>query len=195
MTNWLGWAAWSIGEARLEEASALFAAALKMHQDLGDRDYASMCFADQATVRLEMGELDQAREFCQSGLELAEKIGRDDHNVYNSFVLGAVECADGNLDQARAHLAGALKQAWVQEEQTNKTMVVYYLARYFYAEFRQSREDSAPEILRNVVLMLRFLQIYPTTWQAFRDRAARFERSIVSEHSEQNLDEILRTVG
>ena len=190
ITNWLGWSAWSV--MQLEEAYELFSQALKMHQDLGDRDYASMCYADLATVLLEQGELERARENCRSGLELAEKIGRDDHHVYNTFVQGAVECSAGNFDLARKQLSRAMQQAWSQEEQTNRTMVVYYVARLLYADFQQNPDTAGPGALRNIILVLRFLQVYPTTWQAFRDRAKQFEQAILLERGEQTFDQVLK---
>lgn len=181
VTNWLGWSAWSVGEARLDEAARLFTDGLNSYRDLGDRANMSMSYADLALVLLEQGELDPAREYCQQGMELAGEIGRDDHYVYNLFVLGAVECAAGNLALARSHLARALTLAWEQEEQTNKPVVVFYVLQLLYAEYRDNAGDAGSVALKNIVTVLLFLQIYPATWQAFKDRARQFQQSIESE--------------
>ena len=140
-----------------------------------------MSYADLATVLLEQGDLDRAREYCQRGIELAVEIGRGDHYVYNLYVLGAVECAAGNLALARSHLARSLRLAWEQEEQTNKPVVVFYATQLLYAEYRENPEEAGSSALRNIVTVLLFLQVYPATWQAFKDRARRFQQSIESE--------------
>jgi tetratricopeptide (TPR) repeat protein len=181
VTNWLGWSTWSVGEARLEEAAELFTDGLNRYRDLGDRANVSMSYADLATVLMEQGDFDRAREYCQQGIELAGEIGRDDHYVYNLFVLGAVECAAGNLASARSHLARSLSLAWEQEEQTNKPVVVFYATQLLYAEYRENPDDAAPNALPDIVTVLLFLQVYPTTWQAFKDRARQFQQSIESE--------------
>jgi DNA-binding winged helix-turn-helix (wHTH) protein/predicted ATPase len=181
VTNWLGWSAWSVGGERLNEANDLFSDALNRYQDLGDRAYVSMSYADLATVLLEQGNLDQAREYCRLGLELAEYIGRDDHHVYNMYVLGAVECAAGNLELARSHLTKSLTLAWEQEEQTNKPVVVFYVMQLLYAEYCENPEEAGPDALSNIITVSRFLQVYPLTWQAFKDRAQQFQQSIEPE--------------
>ncbi|HKJ52998.1 MAG TPA: tetratricopeptide repeat protein, partial [Gammaproteobacteria bacterium] len=178
--NWLGWSAWSFGGARHGEAVQYFSDALTRYQELGDRANVAMTSADLATVLLEQGELDAAREHCRRGLELASLIGRKDHRVYNRYVLGAVECAAGNLAGARAHLEKSLIMAWEQEEQTNKPVVMYYIAQLLYAEHRAgiAAEDRLDEIVR----LLLFLQYYPPNWQVFKDRAARFLETLEAEN-------------
>ena len=96
-TNWLGWSAWSVGGARLEQARELFDDALNRYRELGDRASQSMTYADLATVMIELGDFDRARDLCGHGLRLAQQIGRDDHYVYNLYTLGAAECGAGNL--------------------------------------------------------------------------------------------------
>jgi tetratricopeptide (TPR) repeat protein len=177
--NWLGWSAWSFGGGRHDEAVQYFSDALSRYRDLGDRANVSMTSADLATVLLEQGELDAAREHCRAGLALASQIGRDDHYVYNLYVLGAVECAAGNLDEARDCLDKSLVMAWEQEEQTNKPVVMYYIARLLYAEY--AVQGGAGEKLDTIARLLLFLQYYPPNWQAFRDRAAAFLRQVESE--------------
>ena len=140
-----------------------------------------MSYADLASVLLEQSDFDQAREYCRQGQELAEYIGRDDHYVYNMYVLGAVECAAGNLKLARSHLTKSLTLAWEQEEQTNKPVVVFYVMQLLYAEYRENPEEAGSDALSNIMTVLRFLQVYPLTWQAFKDRAQQFQQSIESE--------------
>ena len=177
--NWLGWSAWSFGGDRHAEAVAYFSDSLERYRDLGDRANVAMTSADLATVLLEQGELDAAREHCRRGLELAAYIGRGDHDVYNRYTLGAVECAAGNLTEAREHLEQSLVMAWEQEEQTNKPVVMYYIAQLLYAEHQAGvAEDRLDEIVR----LLLFLQYYPPNWQAFRDRAARLLERIETEN-------------
>jgi hypothetical protein len=101
--------------------------------------------------------------------------------VYNLYVLGAVECAAGNLALARSHLARALTLAWGQEEQTNKPVVVFYVLQLLYAEYREHPDEADSAALKNIVTVLLFLQIYPATWQAFKDRSRQFQQSIESE--------------
>jgi len=167
-TNWLGWPAWSVGGERHAEAAQYFSDALTRYQELGDRANQSMPHADLATVLMENGDLAAALEHCRCGRELAQQIGRDDHYVYNLYVAGAVECAQGNLQSARESLARALRMAWEQEEETNKPVVLYYIARLFYAEYRA---DPDPAKLPDIGRLLLFMQHYPATWQTFRDRA------------------------
>jgi DNA-binding winged helix-turn-helix (wHTH) protein/predicted ATPase len=174
-TNWLGWSAWSVGGARHAEAAQYFSDALARYQDLGDRANQSMTHADLASVLLEIGDVGVALEHCQRGLELAQQIGRDDHYVYNLYTMGAAECAQGNLQSARELLTRALAMAWEQEEETNKPVVLYYIARLFYAEYA---EDTDSVKLLAIVRLLMFLQYYPATWQTFRDRAARLLESV-----------------
>ena len=185
--NWLGWAAWCVGDSRLEEARQSFTDALERYQELGERANVSMTHADLATVLLEIGELDQARELCQQGLVLAEQIGRDDHYVYNLYVLGAVECAAGNRDAARKHLAKSRKLAWEQEEQTNKPVVVYYMMQLLYADFIAAQDEADPSAIKNIVTVLIFLQVYPATWQAFKDRAGWLQREIEGEYGSKEI--------
>ncbi|MGD8421415.1 MAG: tetratricopeptide repeat protein, partial [Gammaproteobacteria bacterium] len=183
--NWLGWSAWSFGGERHDEAVQYFSDALNRYQELGDRANVAMTSADLATVMLEQGELESAREHCLRGLELASFIGREDHHVYNRYVLGAIECASGNLAEARDHLEKSLIMAWEQEEQTNKPVVMFYIAQLLYAEHRAGTagEDRLDEIVR----LLLFLQYYPPNWQAFRDRAARFLERLESENAERDF--------
>ena len=177
-TNWLGWSAWSVGGARHAEAAQLFSDALLRYRNLGDRANQAMSCADLASVQLELGELDSAEQHCRRGLELAREIGREDHYVYNLYTLGAVQCARGDLVAARDSLASALELAWRQEEQTNKPVVVYYVARLLYAEHRA---DGDAGKLALALRLLRFLQCFPPTWQTYRDRAARLQRHIEEE--------------
>jgi tetratricopeptide (TPR) repeat protein len=177
-TNWLGWSAWSVGGERLAEAAQLFGDALLRYRNLGDRANQAMSCADLASVQLEMGEPDSAMQYCRRGLELAREIGRDDHYVYNLYVLGAVQCEQGDLAAARASLAQALELAWQQEEQTNKPAVLYYVARLIYAEHRAVAD---PDKLLLTLRLLRFLQCFPPTWQAFRDRAIQLQQRIEEE--------------
>jgi predicted ATPase/DNA-binding winged helix-turn-helix (wHTH) protein len=183
--NWLGWSAWSFGGARHDEAIQYFEDALTRYQELGDRANVAMTSADLATVLLEQGQLDAAREHCRRGFELAAYIGREDHHVYNRYVLGAIECAAGNLAKSREHLEKSLIMAWEQEEQTNKPVVMYYIAQLLYAEHRAgiAAEDRLDEIVR----LLLFLQYYPPNWQAFRDRAARFLERLEQENPERDF--------
>jgi predicted ATPase/DNA-binding winged helix-turn-helix (wHTH) protein len=177
-TNWLGWSAWSVGGARHREAAQYFSDALLRYRNLGDRANQSMCHADLASVQLESGDYAAALENCRQGLELAAQIGRDDHYVYNLYTQGAVECARGDLEAARQKLARALKFAWEQEEETNKPVVLYYVARLLFAEY-QAQADARK--LANVFGLLLFLQHYPPTWQTFRDRAARLQQRIAAQ--------------
>ncbi|MEM7564701.1 MAG: tetratricopeptide repeat protein, partial [Pseudomonadota bacterium] len=181
ITNWLGWSAWCVGEQRLDEAYQHFDEALRRYQDIGDRANMSMCCADLSTVLLEQGRYDLARTHCATGIELANQIGRDDHYVYNLYVLGAIDCATGNLQQARINLEKSRAMAWEQEEQTNKPVVVYYITQLLYAEYLENPTQSPAEQLTQIGLILRFLQVYPSTWQAFKDRAKRFQSQIESE--------------
>ncbi len=183
--NWLGWSAWSFGGERHEEAVQYFNDSLKRYQELGDRANVAMTCADLATVLFEQGDLDAARDHCRRGLELATYIGREDHHVYNRYVLGALECAAGNLAAARDHLEKSLIMAWEQEEQTNKPAVMYYIAQLLYAEHRAGigAEDRLDEIVR----LLLFLQYYPPNWQAFRDRAARFLERVEAENPDRDF--------
>ena len=174
-TNWLGWSAWSVGGARHAEAAQYFSDALTRYQELGDRANQSMTHADLATVLLENADLVDALENCRRGLELAQHIGRDDHYVYNLYTMGAVECAQGRLQSARELLTRALKMAWEQEEETNKPVVLYYIAQLLYAEY--CADPESVELLEIGRLLL-FLQHYPATWQAFKDRAAKTLTSI-----------------
>lgn len=183
--NWLGWSAWSFGGARHDEAVQYFSDALTRYQELGDRANVAMTSADLATVLLEQGELDAAREHCRRGLELASLIGREDHRVYNRYVLGAIECAAGNLAGARAHLEKSLIMAWEQEEQTNKPVVMYYIAQLLYAEHRAG--IAAEVRLDEIVRLLLFLQYYPPNWQVFKDRAARFLESLEAENADRDF--------
>jgi tetratricopeptide (TPR) repeat protein len=169
-TNWLGWSAWSFGGERHAEAAQYFHDALTRYQELGDRANQSMTHADLASVLLESGDHAVALEHCQRGRELAQQIGRDDHYVYNLYVMGAVECALGNLQSARELLGKALRMAWEQEEETNKPVVLYYIVQLFYAEYRAQPDSSK---LLDIGRLLLFLQHYPATWQAFKDRAAK----------------------
>jgi DNA-binding winged helix-turn-helix (wHTH) protein/predicted ATPase len=180
-TNWLGWSAWCVGGERLEQASELFTDALTQYQNLGDRANVSMTYADLATVLMEQGDFDQARECCQKGMALAREIGRDDHHVYNFYVLGAIECAAGNLVLARSHLSKSLQLAWEQEEQTNKPVVVFYVIQLLYSEYRENPEAASSDTLSNILTVLLFLQIYPLTWQAIKDRAQQLQQSIETE--------------
>jgi len=183
--NWLGWSAWSFGGGRHEEAIQYFSDSLQRYQELGDRANVAMTSADLATVLLEQGELDAAREHCRRGLGLASYIGREDHHVYNRYVLGAVECAAGNLEKARDHLEKSLIMAWEQEEQTNKPVVMYYIAQLLYAEHRAG--IAAEDRLEEIVRLLLFLQYYPPNWQAFRDRAARFLERVEGENPDRDF--------
>lgn len=183
--NWLGWSAWSFGGSRHDEAIQYFSDALTRYQELGDRANVAMTCADLATVLLEEGRLDKAREHCQRGLKLASYIGRDDHHVYNRYVLGAIECAAGNLGKSRGHLEKSLIMAWEQEEQTNKPVVMYYIAQLLYAENRAG--TAAGDKLDEIVRLLLFLQYYPPNWRAFRDRAARFLEKLESENTDRDF--------
>ena len=184
--NWLGWSAWSFGGVRHAEAVEYFSDALVRYRDLGDRANVAMTSADLATVLLELGELEAAREHCQRGLELAAYIGRGDHAVYNRYTLGAVECAAGNLQAARKHLDRSLVEAWEQEEQTNKPVVMFYIAQLLYAE-HLAGDGRGEDRLDEIVRLLLFLQYYPPNWQAFRDRAARFLERIEAENPERDF--------
>ncbi len=169
-TNWLGWSAWCVGGERLAEAGELFIDARNRYEELGERASVSMSCADLATVLYESGKLQAAREQCRRGLELAEQIGRDDHYVYNLYVLGAIETAAGNFALARDHLRRARVMAWEQEEQTNKPVVVYYQVRLRYAECQSTGDSGAEEVPLELATVLHFLLQYPPTWQAIRDR-------------------------
>ena len=177
-TNWLGWSAWSLGGERHAEATQLFSDALLRYRNLGDRANQAMTCADLASVQLETGDLAAAAENCRRGLDLAREIGREDHYVYNLYTLGAVACAQGDLDAARDKLAEALSLAWAQEEETNKPVVLYYVAQLLLAEYRH---QAQAEKLQGVFRLLLFLQAYPPTWQTFRDRARRLQAQIVEE--------------
>ena len=90
--------------------------------------------------------------------------------------------------------------AWEQEEQTNKPVVVYYVMQLLYADYLAAPRDAEPGTIKTIVTVLLFLQYYPATWQAFKDRARRLQQSIEAEHGSkaiQNLskmpeDEITR---
>ena len=183
--NWLGWSAWSFGGERHEEAAQYFGDAMRRYEELGDRANVAMTCADLATVLLEQGELETARAHCERGMQLASYIGRDDHAVYNRYVLGAVECAAGNLGAARDHLEKSLILAWEQEEQTNKPVVMYYIAQLLYAEHVGG--SAAEDRLEEIVRLLLFLQYYPATWQSFRDRARRFLARLEGENPKRDF--------
>jgi hypothetical protein len=99
----------------------------------------------------------------------------------NLFVLGAVECAAGNLESSRALLSKSRTLAWAQEEQTNKPVVVYYAMQLLYAEYLADPSKQDSKALQNIITVLLFLQVYPTTWQAFRDRARKLQLVIEAE--------------
>ena len=183
--NWLGWSAWSFGGERHEEAIQYFSDSLRRYQELGDRANVAMTCADLATVLVEQGDLDAAREYCRRGLELASFIGREDHHVYNRYVLGAVECAAGDLAAARDHLEKSLVMAWEQEEQTNKPVVMYYIAQLLYAEHLAG--TTAEDRLEEIVRLLLFLHYYPPNWQAFKDRALRFLERVEAENPDRDF--------
>ena len=184
-TNWLGWSAWSEGGARHDEAAQLFSDALLRYRNLGDRANQSMTYADLASVQLETGDYAAALDNCRRGLELARQIGREDHYVYNLYTRGALECAMGELEASRQSLDEALHLAWEQEEETNKPVVLYYIALLWYAEYRAEAE-SRP--MAEILDLLTFIYVQPATWQTFRDRVKRLRKRI-AEESETELDE------
>ena len=185
--NWLGWSAWSVGGSRHKEARQYFNDAFNRYQELGDRANCAMTCADLATVLLELGELDTGRERCQQGISLASQVGRSDHHVYNLYTLGAIECAADNLQLAREHLRQSLQLAWEQEEQTNKPVVIFYIAQLLYAEYLAGGARDGNEIDKIVILLL-FLQYYPPTWQAFKDRSLRFQNKIAADNDVASID-------
>jgi hypothetical protein len=79
---------------------------------------------------------------------------------------------------SKRKLGKALKFAWEQEEETNKPVVLYYVAQLLYAEY-QAQADARK--LADVCGLLLFLQRYPPTWQTFRDRALRLQDRIAEE--------------
>ena len=178
--NWLGWSAWSVGSSRLNEAVDYYRDALHRYEALGSRANISMTCADLAVSLLELNQLEEARSVSKRGLSIATEIGREDHYVYNLYCLGAVECAAGNLRDARKQLRKALTLAWRQEEQTNKPVVVYFVARLLYAENTSNRSNTDANKFENILMLLLFLQYNPATWQAFKDRAARFQQDLES---------------
>ncbi|MCP4331157.1 MAG: AAA family ATPase [Gammaproteobacteria bacterium] len=180
--NWLGWSAWSVGGKRHDEAIKYFSDALKRYEDLGDRANVAMTSADLATVLMEQGDLETARKHCQRGLSMASEIGRGDHYVYNLYVQGAIECAAANLVAAREHLQQSLQLAWEQEEQTNKPVVIYYVAQLLYAEYQASPDLRDAGMLEKIGTLMLFLQYYPPTWQAFKDRALKLQATIEADH-------------
>ena len=147
--------------------------------------------ADLATVLMELDELNMARERCRQGMSLASQIGRSDHYVYNLYTLGATECAAANLGLAREHLQQSLQLAWEQEEQTNKPVVIYYIAQLLYAEYQAGGTEDGDEI-ETIVILLLFLQYYPPTWQAFKDRALRFQNTIEADNDVASMDALKR---
>ncbi|MCP4769075.1 MAG: hypothetical protein GY875_22795 [Gammaproteobacteria bacterium] len=99
--------------------------------------------------------------------------------------MGAAECVQGNLQSARELLTRALAMAWEQEEETNKPVVLYYIAQLLYAEYRADEDvDGDSEKLLEIGRLLAFLQHYPATWQTFRDRAERLLASVEADTGE-----------
>ena len=189
--NWLGWSAWSVGAGRLEEAVAHYQDALQRYESLGSRANIAMTCADLAVALLELDRLEESRSVCKRGLSIATEIGREDHYVYNLYCLGAVECAAGNLRDARKQLRKALALAWQQEEQTNKPVVIYFVAKLLFAENISNTSNTDANKFENILTLLLFLQYNPATWQAFRDRAAKFQQELESRLSTEAVSHAL----
>lgn len=190
INDWLGWSAWSIGGERLDEARELYGESLLRYRELGDLTHEARTYAGLATVLLEQGDLEQARKNCGRGLAIADQIGRDDHFVYNLYILGAIECAAGNLSAARTCLTQSLELARNQEEQTNVPAAVYYLAHLLYAEYQSDPNAAESEALNDILAILHFLQINSATWQAIKDRAKQFQDLIESTHDDADSEAI-----
>ena len=85
----------------------------------------------------------------------------------------------------------SLQLAWEQEEQTNKPVVIYYIARLLYAEYQAGGTEDGDEI-ETIMILLLFLQYYPPTWQAFKDRALRFQNTIEADNDVASMDALKR---
>jgi hypothetical protein len=89
--------------------------------------------------------------------------------------------------------------AWEQEEATNKPVVLYYIARLFYEEYRVEPETTK---LFDVGRLLLFMHHYPATWQTFRDRAERLladieadtEQGVFDALKQQSSDDLVESV-
>ena len=176
--NWLGWSAWSVGGDRLEEAATLHSDAIDRYYALGEAAGVAMACADRALALVELGRIDEARASCRRGLSVAKQIGREDHYVYNLYCLGAAELVAGDLRLARKQLRKSLQLALEHEEQTNKPVVVFFVAKLLFAESIDNDNERTTQKLSQVLQLLLFLQHHPPTWQAFKDRAYRLQKEV-----------------
>ena len=99
------------GLGRLEEARQQIDLAVRLAEDLGNRDIEARYLDTSVWVMLNQGHLAETRDLARRELAAYEAIGSDDGKGWSRYYLGQVAWMAGDLDRSRKEHATALKLA------------------------------------------------------------------------------------
>ncbi len=136
----LGIISYHLGE--LDKALEYHGQALKLHEELGNKEGMAIQFGNIGAVYHARGELDKALKYHEKALKVDEELGRKEGMAADFGNMGNVYCTRGELDKALEYYEKALK---LHEELGRKEGVAIQLGNTGNVYYTRGEFDKALE--------------------------------------------------
>jgi predicted ATPase/DNA-binding CsgD family transcriptional regulator len=177
--NFMGWAAWCEGGEHIAEAVAHYQQSLQMLKEIGGQSRTAMGLADLALALNDAGEFATARQIASEGLVLSESYDFLNFVVYNHWCLAAASCGLGDFASARDHLLRAMSLAWKLHNLPQLANTFHHLAVLLSAESKWETSATDKRTKQRTAFGILEVVIHnPSTWQAFKTRAAQLQTEL-----------------